>query len=229
MNKLLISLFFISGLVLAQGGEGNNTGCNGQGNPNSPCIGGQGGQGGNGGNGGAGGIGGSATSTSGSTATSNSEATGIGIGGTGGTGVAVGNGYGGQGGHSNQSQSNTSTNTINGTNTSTNTNTSAANNSANNTGNSSSKNTVVIQGDAAQARDPVATALGPTIVTGSDQCLVALSVGVQAVGFGFAAGSAVADTNCEALKLARQLDSMGYRAQALKLLMADPRVKAAFE
>jgi len=50
------------------GGEGNNTGCNGQGNPNSPCqssgggggAGGHGGSGGAGGQGGAGGSGGSA-------------------------------------------------------------------------------------------------------------------------------------------------------------------------
>jgi len=51
--------------AFAAGGEGNNTNCNGVGNPNSPCTGtgGAGGNGGNGGNGGAGGAGGSSINT----------------------------------------------------------------------------------------------------------------------------------------------------------------------
>ena len=57
MKKLII-LVAVFGLIVtttpvfATGGEGDNTGCNGKGNPNSPCAG-QGGNGGNGGNGGA--------------------------------------------------------------------------------------------------------------------------------------------------------------------------------
>lgn len=44
---MIRKVFAIAGLVIgvaavpafaAQGGEGNNTGCNGQGNPNSPCL-----------------------------------------------------------------------------------------------------------------------------------------------------------------------------------------------
>lgn len=46
------------GALASPGGEGNNTNCNGQGNPNSPCI-----PGTPGGNGGAGGAGGSARAT----------------------------------------------------------------------------------------------------------------------------------------------------------------------
>lgn len=68
-------LFVVIGLAVVpawadQGGEGNNTGCNGQGNPNSPCIGGQGGAGGAGGN-----ATSSATATAISTAVSVSDAT----------------------------------------------------------------------------------------------------------------------------------------------------------
>lgn len=99
-------------------------------------------------------------------------------------------------------------------------------NSGNNTGTAN----VTVEGDQAQARNPVSTAYAPTIVTGSDQCLVPVSAGGQAVTFGISFGTAVADTICEALKLARQLDAFGYREQALKLLKAaDPRVAAAFQ
>lgn len=54
MKRTVLSLALASLCFVAQatpGGEGNNTGCNGQGNPNSPCT----------GSGGAGGAGGSAT------------------------------------------------------------------------------------------------------------------------------------------------------------------------
>ena len=58
MKKLLIVLALAAIALVpasvwaAQGGEPSNTGCNGQGNPNSPCIGGNGGNGGQGGQGG---------------------------------------------------------------------------------------------------------------------------------------------------------------------------------
>lgn len=68
LRSLAVTTALVLGLAGAawatQGGEGNNTGCNGQGNPNSPCVGGQGGAGG------AGGAGGSATSSSSSTSVS---------------------------------------------------------------------------------------------------------------------------------------------------------------
>jgi hypothetical protein len=51
MKKLItliavLSLVFVTPVLAGSGGEGNNTGCNGQGNANSPCA----GNGGNGGN-----------------------------------------------------------------------------------------------------------------------------------------------------------------------------------
>lgn len=65
MNKAIyaIAVALMLGTTYAigdPGGEGNNTGCNGQGNPNSPCqpTNGNGGSGGNGGAGGSGGQGG---------------------------------------------------------------------------------------------------------------------------------------------------------------------------
>lgn len=102
--------------------------------------------------------------------------------------------------------------------------------SVGNAGNNTGTSNVTVQGDQAQARNPVSTALAPTVVTGSDQCLVPVSAGGQAVTFGISFGSAVADTICEALKLSRELRAMGFPVEALKLLKsADPRVAAAFQ
>jgi hypothetical protein len=140
------------------------------------------------------------------------------------------------GGNSNQTQSSNST-SAGGTATSTSSGgAGGAGGSSNqkqkveNAGNNTGTATVTVQGDTAQDRNPVSTAYAPTIMTGSDQCLVALSAGGQAVGFGFSIGSAISDPICEALKLARQLHAFGYPAQALKLLKAaDPRVADAFK
>jgi len=89
----LLALMMLAAPVYATGGgEGNNTGCNGQGNPNSPCNpgGGDDDNGGNGGNGGQGGNGGNGT--------------GVGV------GVGVGIGIGG-GADVDVSNDNTNTNT----------------------------------------------------------------------------------------------------------------------
>jgi membrane protease subunit (stomatin/prohibitin family) len=87
-----------------------------------------------------------------------------------------------------------------------------------------------VQGDQAQERNPVSTAVAPIVYTGSDQCLVSVAGGAQGVGFGISFGMTARDEICEALKLTRQLEQMGYKAEALKLLKAaDPRVAAAFQ
>lgn len=57
MKTLLMTTTLLVGMAsvpafATRGGEGNNTGCNGQGNPNSPCVPGTTGNGGNGGAGG---------------------------------------------------------------------------------------------------------------------------------------------------------------------------------
>lgn len=65
LGVIAASLLLFSAAFAAQGGEGNNTGCNGVGNPNSPCQGtvNNGGQGGQGGVGVGVGIGGGAKVT----------------------------------------------------------------------------------------------------------------------------------------------------------------------
>ncbi len=239
MNKKLVVAIFATLLCASAyadvNGEGNNTGCNGVGNSNSPCggtnattnnsgggggLGGAGGQGGAGGVGGAGGLGGAGGSSSaGASATGGAGGSAAG----GSSSAAGGSATGGNaaGGNAAVTGSVTSTQTAQG-------GSASAAQKVENVGNGTSN--VVVQGDAAQARNPVSTAFAPTIVTGSDQCLVPVSAGGQAVTFGISIGTAVPDAICEALKLSRELRSMGFNAEALKLLKAaDPRVAAAFQ
>jgi hypothetical protein len=77
----LVALFVApAGLAFAAGGgEGNNTGCNGVGNPNSPCSGAAGGGGGDTGGGG-GAAAATASATSSSSSSSSASATGVGVG-----------------------------------------------------------------------------------------------------------------------------------------------------
>ena len=81
---LLASIMLASPVYANGGGEDDNTGCNGQGTPNSPCEG--GGNGGNGGGGGSGGSGGSGGE--GGEGGSGGDGTGVGVG----VGVGIGGG-----------------------------------------------------------------------------------------------------------------------------------------
>jgi hypothetical protein len=79
----------------------------------------------------------------------------------------------------------------------------------------------------AQARNPVNTAYAPTVITGSDQCLVTVAVGAQGVMFGVTFGTAKRDENCELMKLADRLKFLGRSDVAIKLLSQDERVAKA--
>jgi hypothetical protein len=99
-----------------------------------------------------------------------------------------------------------------------------------NVGNNTGTANVVVEGDQAQARNPVSTAIAPTVITGSDQCLVPVGLGGQGVGFGISFGYAVRDEICEVLKLSRQVEVLVDKAAALQLLrMHDTRVDAALK
>jgi hypothetical protein len=101
---------------------------------------------------------------------------------------------------------------------------------ATNSGNNTGTSTVVVQGDQAQERNPVSTAAAPTVITGSDQCLVPVAVGGQGIGFGLSIGMAVRDENCEVLKLSRQIEYLVGKDAAVKFLrMNDPRVEALMQ
>lgn len=69
------------------------------------------------------------------------------------------------------------------------------------------------------------TANAPSVVVNnSDVCKTAASAGVQTQVLGIASGITVTDENCERIKLARSLYSMGMKVAAVALLSDDPRV-----
>jgi hypothetical protein len=131
--------------------------------------------------------------------------------------------FGGTGGNGYGTATSTSTSTSQG---------GAVANSGNSTnaGNNTGTASVVVQGDQAQARDPVASAVAPTVITGNDQCLVPVALGGQAVGFGVSFGMAVRDENCEVLKLSRMVEYLTDKATALSFLRQhDKRVDDALK
>jgi hypothetical protein len=71
----------------------------------------------------------------------------------------------------------------------------------------------------------VPTAAAPSVVVNnSDVCKSASSTAIQTQVLGFASGILIRDENCERLKLARSLYSMGMKVAAVSLLSQDSRV-----
>ena len=82
----------------------------------------------------------------------------------------------------------------------------------------------------AAARIPVATAVAPTVITGSDQCLIPVSGSVQAALIGVAVGTAVTDENCQCLKQSDRLKYLGQIDAAVELLaICSDRVRKALD
>ena len=71
----------------------------------------------------------------------------------------------------------------------------------------------------------VPTASAPSVVVNnSDICKTATSGAVQTQIFGIASGITITDENCERIKLARSLYSMGMKVAAVSTLCTDHRV-----
>ena len=69
------------------------------------------------------------------------------------------------------------------------------------------------------------TANAPSVVVNnSDICKTATSGAVQTQIFGIASGITITDENCERIKLARSLYSMGMKVASISTLCADHRV-----
>ena len=69
------------------------------------------------------------------------------------------------------------------------------------------------------------TASAPSIViNNSDVCKSTASAAIQTQILGFASGITVTDENCERLKLARSLYSMGMKVAGVSILCQDARV-----
>ena len=226
---ILAALLALSAPAWAgQGGEGNNTGCNGVGNANSPCA----GSGGPINNGGAGGVG--------------HGGTGIGIG--------VGIGQGGAGGSVVGSGNSSNTNINANTNQQgqlqgqhqqaisygSSASSSSGATSGSTSGATSSSGGNVLQGGAtsvnvggdtvtyeAQARNPVASAWAPPIAASTGTCLGSASGGAQTVGFGVSFGATREDEGCSARFDASALNALGLRQAAIaRLCQMDGNRKA---
>ena len=101
-------------------------------------------------------------------------------------------------------------------------NTSAANTTSNNT----SKNETISRIE--QKSMGMVSSIGLTN-SGTDMCVGSTSSSISAMGLGVSHAETVKDTNCELIKLARELKGMGMPAVALALLSQDPRVALALE
>lgn len=194
----------------AAGGEGNNTNCNGQGNPNSPCVPGgtTGGAGGQGGTGGAGGAGGNATA--------------------GAIGVGVGVGIGGRGGNATAAGGNARARGGNAT---------AAGGAGGAGGNARATGgvgqggnatvTVQNQGGGYTGQNGgtyrvanVPDAYAPPIGGGANPCTVGVSLGGSLVGGGASAGITWNDDDCEARVRSILLHNYGRDRNDPRLLEA---------
>jgi hypothetical protein len=72
---------------------------------------------------------------------------------------------------------------------------------------------------------PPPTAMAPSIAAmGSDICAVPVSGAISSTVIGVAGGMTVTDSNCERIKLARELANQGLKVGAVAILCQDIRV-----
>jgi hypothetical protein len=231
--------FSLAGLVLAAlalsahatpGGEGNNTGCNGVGNANSPCTGtgntgGTGGAGGQGGSGGTGigvGVGiAAAQANAAAVAASNASAN------------AAANQAQGQQQGQQQGQSQSSRNTATG----------GAGGRATATGGSSGGNTlstgavaVTVEGAKgdtyiapAQERNPVATAYAAPVIASNGTCMGSSSGGGQGAAIGISFATTWTDNSCDIRYDAEALRAAGLTRAAQARLCQKADIAKAME
>lgn len=72
---------------------------------------------------------------------------------------------------------------------------------------------------------PPPTASAPSLSAfGNDVCTVPVVGAVSSTVFGFSGGTMYTDSNCERIKLARELGNQGLKVAAVAILCADDRV-----
>lgn len=77
---------------------------------------------------------------------------------------------------------------------------------------------------------PPPTAMAPMVsAMGSDICAIPVSGAISSTVIGVAGGTTIVDTNCERIKLARELSNQGLKVAAVAMLCADLRVWEAME
>lgn len=209
---IVLGLIFLSPPARAEsGGEGNNAGCNGVGNTNSPCN--QGGQGGHGGNGGQGGQGGN----------------GIGV------GVGVGIGVGKASASSSATAVSVAGASVDSTNLNSNVakggNASATGGAAGATakggsaysgGNTQNVN-VTNEGDEFKRQAPA----GPSIIANATApCRVAVGIGGSWIAGSAGITGSTLDEGCNRRENARLLHNLGEVTAAKMILCNEPEVAA---
>jgi hypothetical protein len=206
-----IALAFSSCAYAAQGGEQGNTGCNGQGNANSPCAGGQGGAGGAGGNGG--------NSNNANVNSNNAKG---------------GNANQKQGQVQLQGQSQSSLN-LNSTSTKTSTSQQQSTNSSAVAGNNGQSQNASNDGNAQATsvtfNDVMQHQNTPdsTVVISSPTapCRIAVGAGGSGPGFSLQLGGSVLDEGCDAREDSRLLHNLGKVAASIRRLCAKPEMAEA--
>lgn len=77
---------------------------------------------------------------------------------------------------------------------------------------------------------PPPTAMAPVVTAmGNDICAIPVSGAISSTVIGVAGGTTVTDSNCERIKLARELSNQGLKVAAVAMLCADIRVWEAME
>jgi hypothetical protein len=221
MKHLIISvaLVAIAGLAHATpGGEGNNTGCNGVGNANSPCT-------GTNNTGGAGGAGGTGVGVGVGIAAAQANA----------AAIAASNASANQAQGQQQGQAQSSRNT--------NTATGGAGGHATATGGASGGNTLAggavtvsvegAKGDTyiapAQERNPVATAYAAPLTAANGTCMGSTSAGAQGVSLGVSFGTTWKDDDCNGRYDAAALIQAGQPRAAVSRLCQSASNRKAME
>jgi len=98
------------------------------------------------------------------------------------------------------------------------------------TGNGSGNSTTINQSYSDVYRErlnPVNTALGTNLTSGSDTCLGSVTAGVQTQIIGVSGGKTVIDENCVMIKNTKMLLQMGLPSAACFYLRQDPKIDEA--
>jgi hypothetical protein len=88
----------------------------------------------------------------------------------------------------------------------------------------SSSNTTSTSNNSSNIKSAPPTASAPPLTNGIDTCAFSLTGGVQTFGFGVSAGHTYVEENCQRIKNARELNTLGMKVSAVALLCQDPSV-----
>jgi len=88
----------------------------------------------------------------------------------------------------------------------------------------SSSNTTSTSNNSSNIKSAPPTASAPPLTNGIDTCAFSLTGGVQSFGFGVSAGKTYVEENCQRIKNARELNTLGMKVSAVALLCQDASV-----